>query len=145
MNKNFIIKDNALNPQIYYSLRKKVNFKEYEEKDVVIALKNTLYSVVIFDGDIPIGIGRIVGDDKIVFFIKDVVVDPKYQGHDVGHMILISLFKYISKKACTGAYIGLMATKCCPQFYKKYGFIERPNNELGPGMVKFFDPNEEII
>ena len=35
--------------------------------------------VVVFDDKRPIGIARIVGDGRIAFFIKDVVVDPAYQ------------------------------------------------------------------
>ncbi len=139
---NIIIKDNALTPEIYLEIREKVNFKYYPLQDVEIALNNTIYSVVIYDDDKPIGIGRIVGDDRIVFFIKDIVVDPDYQKKKIGQLIMDSIFKYISTKACEGAYIGLMATTCCVDFYKKFGFIERPNDDFGPGMVKFYNSNE---
>lgn len=141
---NIIIEKNVLTPEIYINLREKVNFKYYSYRDVEVALNNTLYSVVIYDDDTPIGIGRIVGDDRIVFFIKDIVVDPDYQKMKIGQIIMKNILEYISTKACEGAYIGLMSTKCCVDFYKKFGFIERPNDDLGPGMVKFYDSNEVI-
>ena len=139
---SYLIKDYALTPQIYCDLREKVEFKPYLVEDIEIALSNSLYTVVIFDKQIPIGIARIVGDDKIVFFIKDVVVDPQYQKLKIGSLLMKSMFDYISSKACEGAYIGLMSTPCCTDFYKKYGFIERPTDGLGPGMVKFYSKEE---
>lgn len=131
------IVDNALTPEIYIDVRKQVNFKYYEYEDVKIALKNTLYSVVIFDEGKPIGISRIVGDGRIVFFIKDVVVIPEYQKLKIGSLLMRRLEQYIKETACDGAYIGLMSTPGQTEFYKKFGFIERPTAEFGPGMVKY--------
>ena len=39
---NLEIRDNALTPDIYISLRKKVDFKEYAYDDVVVALHNSI-------------------------------------------------------------------------------------------------------
>lgn len=141
---NINIKNDSLTPEIFINLREKVNFKYYSYEDVKIALKNTLYSVIIYDEDNPVGMGRIVGDDRIVFFIKDIVVDPDYQNKKIGQLIMNNIFDYISTKACEGAYIGLMSTTCCVDFYKKFGFIERPNNDFGPGMVKFYSSKEVV-
>lgn len=134
---NIKIVDNALTPEIYIDVRKQVNFKYYEYNDVKIALENTLYSVVIFDDGKPIGISRIVGDGRIVFFIKDVVVIPEYQKLKIGSMLMERIEQYLSNTACEGAYIGLMSTPGQTEFYKKFGFIERPTTDFGPGMVKY--------
>jgi Predicted acetyltransferase len=131
------IVDNALTPEIYIAIRKQVNFKYYEYEDVEIALKNSLFTVVIFDNKKPIGISRIVGDGKITFFIKDVVVAPEYQNQKIGSMLMTRLEQYLCETACDGAYIGLMSTPGRADFYKKFGFIERPTKEFGPGMVKY--------
>jgi len=68
------IEKNALTPEVYEHLREKVSLQHYEREDVEEALAHTLFSVVVKEGEIPVGIGRIVGDGRIVFFIKDVVV-----------------------------------------------------------------------
>lgn len=128
---------NGLTPQIYFNLRKKVGFQEYAVTDIAVALKNTLFSVVVYDGERPIGIARIVGDDRIVFFIKDVVVDPEYQRKSVGKILMEAILGYIDNKACANAYVGLMATPYTEEFYEKFGFIRRPCKGLGHGMVKF--------
>lgn len=129
--------ENALTPSIYENLREKVNFHKYNEEDVSIALKQTLYSIVVYDNDHPIGIGRIVGDDRIVFFIKDVVVDPDYQKNNIGRLIMESLLDYIKKKGCPSAYIGLMSTPNTEFFYEKFEFVKRPTESFGHGMVRY--------
>lgn len=83
--------DHALTADIYIELRRKVDFKEYKKKDVEIALANSLYSIVVFDEERPIGIARIVGDGRIAFFIKDVVVDPAYQKNRIGNLLMEKL------------------------------------------------------
>ncbi|WP_106769323.1 GNAT family N-acetyltransferase [Paenibacillus faecalis] len=130
-------KTNGLTPEIYTELRRIVGFQAYPMEDVTMALEKTLFSVVIYDDDKPVGIGRIVGDDRIVFFIKDVVVDPDYQKKSIGHTIMHSLMRYIEGKACKNAYVGLMSTPHNEDFYKKLGFIQRPTTNFGHGMVKF--------
>ena len=132
---------NALTPEIYTDLRKTANFIEYKKEDIEIALKNTLFSVVIYHEDKPIGISRVVGDGKVAFFIKDVVVHPDYQNKSIGKTLMQTVLSYISEVACDRAYIGLMATKGKESFYQSFGFIERPNNQLGSGMVMFYDKN----
>ena len=132
---------NGLTTEIYCLLRKKVHFQEYPASDAAIALKNTLFSVVVYDGRRPVGISRIVGDGRIVFFIKDVVVDPQYQNKQIGRMLMQALLRYIDEKACFNAYVGLMCTPGTENFYEKFGFIRRPCNGFGHGMVKFVRTN----
>lgn len=136
-------KMNALTPEIYIKLRRKVDFQDYSIEDVAMALEKTLFSVVIYDDEKPIGIGRVIGDDRIVFFIKDVVVDPDYQKQSIGHRIMQFIMKYIEEKACPNAYVGLMSTPNKEGFYEKFGFIQRPNQEFGHGMVKFVNTTNE--
>lgn len=135
--------DNDLNKEIYHKLREKVHFKEYEESDVQVAINNSLYSVVVYEEDKPIGMARLVGDDRICFFLKDVVVDPLYQKLKIGALLMEHIFKYIESKACAGAYIGLMSTPNCIAFYEKYGFKKRPVDDMGPGMIKFYEKRGE--
>ncbi|MEG0329430.1 MAG: GNAT family N-acetyltransferase [Longicatena sp.] len=142
---SFVVKGNALSVPIYMELRKKVNFKEYKPTDVAHAIEHSLYSVVVFDGMKPIGIARLVGDDRICFFLKDVVVDPDYQKMLIGNLLMEYIDKYIASKACDGAYIGLMSTPNCIRFYEKHGFEQRPNINMGPGMIKFYNRYEEVI
>ncbi|MDF2700367.1 MAG: Acetyltransferase, family [Haloplasmataceae bacterium] len=132
------IVDNGLTAKIFTELRKSGPFMPYDEADINIALQNTLYSVVIYDEDKPIGAARLVGDNRIAFFIKDVVVLPDYQGKRIGDTLMKQIFKYIDQHACEKAYVGLMSTPHKEGFYERYGFIKRPNEDFGAGMVMYY-------
>lgn len=136
---NFKIVKNALTSYIYQSMRDPKLFRFYDFNDVEIALKNDLFEVVIYCDEDVAGIARVVGDGKIVFFLKDVIVNPKYQNMGCGDLLMKTIFKYISDNACKGAYVGLMSTPGKEGFYSKYGFIKRPTDNLGSGMVLFYD------
>lgn len=44
------------------------------------------------------------------------------------------IINYLNKTATGSAVVGLLASKNKESFYKKFGFIERPNESLGSGM-----------
>ena len=44
-----------------------------------ISLQNSIYCITVKDNNQIIGMGRIVGDGAIYFYIQDIVVHPEYQ------------------------------------------------------------------
>lgn len=130
--------DNGLTPEIFIKLRELIGFQNYQKEDVIKALNNCLYTVVIFDNDEAIGMGRVIGDGRISFFIKDVVVRKDYQGKGIGTIIMKAIFRYLNKAACNNAYVGLMSTPNVEGFYERFGFIRRPNSKYGAGMVLYY-------
>lgn len=137
-----IIVENQLTYQEYLCLRKEENFQHYKESDFDIAMKNNLYAITIKDNGIAIGMGRVVGDGRICFFIKDIIVKKEYQSKGIGKMIMNNILNYIQCNACHHAYVGLMATKNSVLFYEKFGFIQRPNKEMGPGMILLIEEED---
>ena len=103
------------------------------------ALSNSLFSLCVFDGDKLIGFGRIIGDETIFLYIHDVMVVPKYQHKQIGTNIMkhllnqIDEYKKVNPSICT--YLG--ASKGKEGFYEKFGFISRPNDDLGAGMILY--------
>lgn len=124
--------------EAFISLRTAVGWKSPETVAVEKGLKNSLFMVCAeFEGKI-VGCGRIIGDSGFVYYIQDIIVLPKYQGQGIGAKIMDRIMDYLKKQCVENAIIGLMAAKGKESFYKKYGFIERPNDTLGAGMVKPF-------
>lgn len=121
----------------FIKVRNTTNFVEYSYEEHLNSLNNSLYVVAVYNNDIPIGIGRVVGDNKTCFFIKDVIVIPSYKGLGIGKTIINNILDYIKEHAATNAYVALMASKESENFYKKFGFIKRPNENMGSGMIKF--------
>ena len=134
---------NGLTPEIYASVRKSVGMKEYNREDVETALQNTLFSVVIREKEQPIGIGRVIGDGRIAFFIKDVAIIPERQGQGIGIMIMEKLMEYVHNAGAANAYAGLMALKGTESFYKKFGFHVRPYQKEGSGMTQYLNEHTD--
>ena len=108
------------------------------EKNVIEeALSNTLYSLCVYDNNKLIGYGRIIGDKTIFLYIQDIMVIPKYQNKHIGTGIMKNLLKQIDvyKKINPNIRTYLGASKGKESFYEKFGFISRPNEELGSGMI----------
>ncbi len=103
------------------------------------ALSNTLYCICAYDDDNIVGFGRIIGDKTIFLYIQDLMVIPKYQNQKIGTEIMnkllsqINVYKNINPNIRT--YLG--ASKNKEHFYEKFGFICRPNEDLGPGMILY--------
>ena len=103
------------------------------------ALKNTLYSLCVYDNTKLIGYGRIIGDKTIFLYIQDIMVIPEYQNKHIGTGIMENLLKQIDvyKKINPNIRTYLGASKGKESFYEKFGFISRPNEELGSGMILY--------
>lgn len=74
------IVEQQLTPAVFCRMREKVGFQPYPREDVEAALEKTLYTVEARREGQTVGIARVVGDGRIVFFIKDVAVDPACGG-----------------------------------------------------------------
>ena len=79
-----------------------------------------------------IGIGQVVGDNGLYFYIQDLIVHPLHQSRGIGREIMRLLLTYINNNAKKGDFIGLMAAKGLECYYKEFGFQPRPKE--GPGM-----------
>lgn len=103
------------------------------------ALRNTLYSLCVYDDDKLIGYGRIIGDKTIFLYIQDIMVIPRYQNKHIGTDIMENLLKQINeyKKINPNIRTYLGASKGKESFYEKFGFLSRPNGDLGSGMILY--------
>lgn len=133
--------ENGLTAKIYREVRASVGMMEYQEEDVESALAGTLFSVVIWEEGKPIGIGRVIGDGRVAFFIKDVAVVPERQRCGVGSRVMESLMNFIRTKGASNAYVGLMALSGKEAFYQKYGFHIRSYQNEGSGMTQYLNYN----
>ena len=122
---------NYLTDSVGWGIRKNAIIEE--------ALKNTLYSLCVYDNDKLIGYGRIIGDKTIFLYIQDVMVIPEYQNKHIGIGIIENLLKKVNeyKKINPNIRTYLGASKGTESFYKKFGFISRPNDDLGAGMILY--------
>ena len=121
----------------FNNLTEAVGWGRRENEIVEEALKNTIYSLCVYDEDKLIGYGRIIGDKTIFLYIHDIMVIPEYQGMRIGSGIMNQLLEKIEeyKKVNPNIRTYLGASKGREGFYEKFGFVARPNEELGAGMI----------
>lgn len=132
-----IIKENVNNVDEFNLLYDLVGWGSYDNKISKKALSNTYYSVSIYDDDKIIGYGRLIGDGICFMYIHDVMVKPEYQNKKIGTKIMNKLIAKIEdiKKENSDVRVYLGASKGKEGFYKKFGFIERQDADLGAGMI----------
>ncbi len=133
------LKENSLELNTYLELRASVGWKLLQERQATRALENSLITVTAYDGDKPVGMGRIVGDGAVICYVQDLVVRPEYQKLGVGKIIMEHLIKFVSeiKEKDSEIMMCLMCAKGREHFYEKFGFIGRPTEDLGPGMIRY--------
>ena len=86
------------------------------------ALPNSLYGVVATAGEKTVGMGRIIGDGAIFFYIQDIAVLPQHQGRGVGTMIMEALMAYLDEHAPAKSFVRLFAATGKEAFYERYHF-----------------------
>ena len=131
---------NDISVEEYLYIRKCVDWKQLGINQAKQAIEKSLYFVKAVDDDGKlIGMGRIVGDGAVVCYIQDLVVIPEYQGKGVGSMIINSLIEFVESIRFeeTTMMLCLMCAKGREPFYKKHGFIARPTDSLGHGMIQY--------
>ena len=90
------------------------------------ALPRSITGIVVLSADNDlIGMGRIVGDGAIYYYIQDIVVAPAYQKRGVGTAILTQLCDYIRREAPPQSFIGLFSVPDAINFYRKFTFEQR--------------------
>jgi len=98
-------------------------------------LSNSLYAVCVLRHGQLVGIGRVVGDDGIYFHIQDVIVHPDYQRQGLGKQIMHKLMDYVRSRASKHSMTGLMCATGKEAFYHDFGFVSRPSEHYGAGMM----------
>lgn len=138
--------ENEISLEEYLSLREQVGWKKLTELQAEKALAHCLYKVkaVTEDGRV-VGMGRVVGDGAVVCYIQDLIVIPQVQGMGIGSQIIQKLKAYVESLREEGStmMLCLMCAKGREPFYEKHGFLARPTEALGPGMITYMtDPQE---
>ncbi len=133
------IKENELTLEDYLSIRAAVNWKKLKPQQAQKAIDNSILTVTAYMDDEIVGMGRIVGDGAVICYIQDLVVLPGHQKQGIGKIIINHLIAYVDslKEPGSEMMLCLMCAKGREKFYEGAGFIARPTDSLGPGMIMY--------
>lgn len=87
-------------------------------------------TVSAYEGSRLAGFGRVISDGAVQAFICDVIVHPDMQRKGIGSTLMCMLLQAVAASGIP------TVTLCCADgktdFYKRFGFVERPDS--APGM-----------
>ena len=129
-------KENILTPDDIILFQRKMGWREDSTELLARSLAHTIYSLCAVDGGEIVGMGRLVGDGAIYWYIEEVFVLTQYQGQGIGTEIVRRLVEYVKNNAIPGSEysIYLFAAKGKEGFYERLGFKRRPHDYEGAGM-----------
>lgn len=129
---NYIIKD-TIDYNDFCDIRKSINWNELNPNQVKRAINGSMFNVSVFDNDLCVGVGRIVGDGVLKGILTDVMVRENYQGKGIGKMIVTTLIKNLADSINIGESFQLEASPTYGNrdFYVKCGMKYKPENQDG--------------
>ena len=156
-NMNIKIVYEAPTAQDYVSLRLRSGMGNKDLNRSRIALKNSLFTVSIYDENVSndvvgsenedavvelpdveasvvgklIGFGRVVGDGGITYVVSDIMVDKDYQRRGFAEQIMQAIDGYFEENAHEDSYICLIANHPADLLYSKHKFEYLPENRCG--------------
>jgi len=134
----YTIEEKLPTPAQWMALRESVGWATFPHQDAERSLALTPYCICAFEGEQLIGMGRVLGDCAIAFYVGSVIVLPEHQGRGVGSKIMRRLMAYVEANAVPGAVASLMAVKGKEDYYTQFGFERRPDEFWGSGMSRRF-------
>lgn len=128
--------DNILQAEDFVRLRIQAGFAEIPVEHARKALQNGLINVsAIYNGEL-VGMGRLVGDGAMYWYLQEIIILPQFQRKGIGTMIVNHLVNYARENSTTGKFttIGGVSAKGKEKFYEKIGF-----EVIANGIIKMIE------
>lgn len=123
--------DNILRAEDFIQLKAAVGMIDRPLGQVEKALQNGLFHVSAICYGKTVGMGRLVGDGAMYWYLQDIIVLPEYQGKGIGKNIVNRLLKHIKSTAIPGTKHRSWFDICEREraFLRKTGIFYRRNRD----------------
>lgn len=128
----------------YKTMRSIAGWGDVSEATASKAIKLTAISLCARRDRKLVGLGRVVGDNALYFYISDVFVHPSERGRGLGEEIIRRLVARVRETAEPGASVAVLAAQGREKFYEQAGFKSCPNELFGQGMA-YLEPMERLL
>ncbi len=130
---------NTITVDDYNTLCEAVGWGVRNPERVRAALTRTDFLIAAHIADQTIGMARVM-HDGLQALIMDVVVLPEFQKQGIGKVLMRHIMVYLDDLSCKGGiFVNLMCAMGRENFYEKFGFEKRPNENRGPGMTLWLE------
>ena len=128
----YIVK-NTIDAQDFVDIRESIDWNYIKKEQVEKAVSKSMFNVSVFDDDLCVGVGRIVGDGILKGVLTDIMVRKDYQGLGIGKIVVTTLIKNLEDSVEDGYCFQLEATPTNSNrdFYIKCGMKYKPSNQDG--------------
>lgn len=116
--------DNILQAEDFVRLRIETGFAEIPVEHARKALQNGLVNVSALYRCELVGMGRLVGDGAMYWYLQEIIVLPQFQGRGIGRLIVNHLVEYARVNSASGKFttVGGVSARGKEPFYEKMGF-----------------------
>ena len=121
---HIVIVENVLQAEDFVRLRVAAGFPEVPVAHAKRALAGGLLNIsAVYNGEL-VGMGRLVGDGAMYWYLQEIIVLPEYQKQGIGTKIVEYLTDYAVSHSASGTFttIGGVSAKGKEGFYEKLGF-----------------------
>lgn len=118
MNISWAYTQEQINWEELYDFYNNIPLGSKTAEQLKVVFSNSMFKCFAFDGDILIGAGRALADGQNTSYLCDIGVNPSYQGHGIGRMIV----KNLIEQSKGHEKIILYACPGKEGFYAKLGF-----------------------
>jgi N-acetylglutamate synthase-like GNAT family acetyltransferase len=97
--------------------------KSYDHSMTEKILAAPVYGAVAEHANEVIGCALVLSDEASFYYVKDVMVHPRWQHKRVGSMLMKKLTLWLDVNAPENAYVGLFTGESLAAFYKQFDFV----------------------
>ena len=105
-----------------------------EPQELALAVRQSLRVVTAWDGEILVGLARVVGDGVTVIYLQDILIAPEHQRRGIGRSLMHEVFAPFGH-----VRQHVLLTDDEPRqraFYESLGFTEA--HDVRPGELRSF-------
>jgi GNAT superfamily N-acetyltransferase/uncharacterized glyoxalase superfamily protein PhnB len=107
-------------------LAQAVNWQPSTNAAMTEQIRTAVHTVVAEDSESHeiIGCAFLIGDHKTFYYVKDVIVHPKWQGKKIGTALMKALMEWLENNGAESATVGLFTGDHLAPFYRQFGFTQ---------------------
>ncbi|MDK2813515.1 MAG: hypothetical protein PWQ08_770 [Clostridiales bacterium] len=117
--------------QDYIDLRIRADMGGKDLARSTVALQNSLFTVCLYDNNLLVAFGRVVGDGGITYVVSDIMVDKAYRRKGYAERIMQQIDLYFAQHTHEDSYICLIANRPADELYHKHQFDDLPADKTG--------------
>lgn len=123
----------APSPQAYCELRQVAGLSSKTMTQATAAVTGSWAAchVMAYPANVPVAMGRVIGDGGWYFHIADMATHPDHQRRGLGSAVMEWLLKSILDAVDEEPYVTLMADPPGRVLYERFGFQETAPDSVG--------------